>query len=246
MPTLPPAIRLILVDLAGDAGRRRAHTLMVIQGAGPDYVRLHLTGIDAALGATSPGLGGLEELVREAEEAVSTSQPTVAHQHVISKVVLRRFVEDVPPGGRQLIQFALATGKPELMGPNGVGYVEHFVPVDSATMEALWQEVEDALNRTLAAVSAGTWLSDDAYVTTLRNVVALHFVRNPQTRAAHNRAFAAAHQQSVDAWAETPFAAEAFYRTHGLVVAGPEGRRMGAEAAQGRLVTLYEQVDCSA
>ena len=89
MPNNPPAIRLVLPVIDADAGRARVDTLLAIQGAGPDYVRQHLAAIDAALGATSPGIAGLAALIDQAEQAVSTSSSTVEHQHVISQLVRR-------------------------------------------------------------------------------------------------------------------------------------------------------------
>jgi hypothetical protein len=153
------AIQWILPELAGDGGRARAQTLLAIQGADPDYVRPHLAAIDAALAASSPGVAGLAELVRRAEEAVSTSRPTVRHQHVISQVVLRRFVEDILPSGRQVARFDLAIGQPGLIGTNGVGYVDDFVPVDSKATEDLWQEVEGLLYQAIAAALDGMALA---------------------------------------------------------------------------------------
>lgn len=237
---LPPAIQQLLPEIAADAGRARAQTLLAIQGADPDYVRPHIAAIDAALGASSPGIAGLAQLLRRAEEAVSQSQPTVRRQHIISQVVLRKFIEDVVPGGRQVVRFDLATGQPRLVGTGGVGYVEDFVPVDSKTTEDLWQEVEGALNDAIAASLGGTALASPTHRSTLRRVVALHFVRNPQTLAIHNQSFSEALQQGAIRSAETPLAAEAFRRRYGLEPAGPEALRLGAEATQGRLVNLHK------
>jgi hypothetical protein len=156
-------------------------------------------------------------------------------------VVLRKFVEDVSPHGRQLIRFDLATGNPEGIGTNGVGYINHFIPVDSAKTEALWQEVEGVLNPAIVAALAGTALSSTSHLSTLRNAAALHFVRSPQTLTIHNESFVAALQQSVHQWDQTPFAAESFYRHYGLVAAGPEALQLGAEAAQGRLIKLWRE-----
>ncbi len=77
MANLPLAIQLVLPLLVSDGGRARVRTLLAIQGAGPDYVRQHLTDIDAALGAADPGTAALVDLIRKAEDAVSMSQPTV-------------------------------------------------------------------------------------------------------------------------------------------------------------------------
>ena len=235
--TLPQAIQLVLPILASDGGRARVQTLLAIQGAGPDYVRQHLTDIDAALGASSPGPAALADLIRQAEAAVSTPS-TVWRQHVISRRgVLRRFTENVP-GGTLLARFDLAAGQTQLTGTNGVGYVRDFVPVDSQATECLWQQVETHLTQAITAALNGT--ATPAHMSTLRHAVALHFVRNPQTLIIHNQSFGDALQDQVGQLANTPDAAKAFRRRYGLVPAGPEALRMGAEAILDRLVQLHK------
>jgi hypothetical protein len=236
---LPQAIQLVLPMLASDRGQARVQTLLAIQGAGPDYVRKHLTDIDAALGASSPGTAALADLIRKAEAAVSTPS-TVKRQHVISQGVLRRFVEPLP-AGQVLAKFNLATGQVELTGTNGVGYVDHFVPVDSQATENLWQQVETRLTRAITAALNGTALTSPAHLATLRRAVALHFARNPQTLTIHNQSFTDALQDHVERQAKTPLAAEAFRRRYGLEPAGPEALRLGAEAALERLVRLHKE-----
>lgn len=237
---LPPAIALIAPILAADAGQARADTLLAIQGVDPVSVRKHLVSLDTALGASSPGLAALTAVVDQAENVVSTSSPTVARQHVISQVVLRRFVEDVPPHGKVVARYTLATGKIDLIGTNGAGYVSNFVPVDSKATEDLWhQVVERLLRQAIDAALNGTALGDPTHPSTLKAAVALHFVRNPQTLTMHNKTFADTVDNYVDRMAMTPLAAEAYYREHGLVAAGPHAMRLGAEALAQRLVDLH-------
>jgi hypothetical protein len=238
---LPQAIQLVLPTLASDGGRARVWTLLAIQGAGPDYVRAHVTDIDSALGAASPGVAVLADLIRKAEDAVSTSQPTVERQHVISRRgVLGRFVENVPPGGMQLARFDIATSQAQLTGTNGVGYVRHFVPVDSQATEILWGQVETHLTQAITAALNGTALTSPAHLSTLRHAVALHFARNPQTLTVHNQSFADALQDQVQR-VEQAAAAEAFRRKYGLEPAGPQALRLGAEAVLERLVNLHKE-----
>jgi Protein of unknown function (DUF4238) len=239
MLSVPPAIGLVLSVLGADGGRARVDTLLAIQGAGPDYVRQHLAAIDAALGSTSPGIAGLTALIDQAEQAVSTSSPTVERQHVISQVILRKLVENVPPRGKVLAQYHLANGRIDLTGTRGVGVVDDFVLVDSEATERLWQQVEDRLNRATDAALDGTALGDPTHLSTLKDAVALHFARNPQTLTVHNQSFADALDRHLDQTARTPLAAEAFRRRYGLVRAGSEALRLGAEASQERLVTLH-------
>jgi Protein of unknown function (DUF4238) len=240
MPDLPPAIALLLPVLAADGGKGRAITLLAIQGVEPGYARMHLGAIDTALGSDSPGVAGLTALIDQAEQAVSTSSPTIQRQHVISRVVLRKFVEDVPPRGRVLARVDLTSNQVTFIGTNGVGFVDNFVPVDSQATEDLWQQVELQLNPAIAAALNGTALGNPGHLSTLRRAVALHFVRNPQTLTVHNKSFADAVDKHVDQVAQTSLAAEAFRRRYGLEPAGPQALRLGAEASQERLVKLHE------
>ena len=228
---------MVLPIIASDGGQARVGTLLAIHGVGPDYLRNHLTDIDAALGAVSPGTAALADLIRQAENAVTTPS-TVRRQHFISQGVLRRYVENVPPHGRVLAKFDITAGQTELTGTNGVGYVDHFVPVDSQTTEALWQEVETHLTQAINAALNGTALTSPAHLTTLRRAVALHFARNPQTLTTHNQNFTDTLQDQIQQLANTSLAANAFYRDHGILPAGPEGLRMGAEAILERLTQL--------
>jgi len=174
---LPPTIQVLRDVLAADQGQARADSLLAILGAGPDYVRQHLTILDAALGMFSPGVSGLDELIRKAEEAVSTSRPTVKRHHVISEVVLRRFAGPVPSAGRQLLRFDLAAGQGTFAEAKDVGYVEDFVPVESRATEDLWHTVETRLREAVKAAINGTALGSPVHATTLRNAVALHFIQ---------------------------------------------------------------------
>ena len=210
-------------------------------GVDPEYVRRNIAILDSALSIFSPGVQGLEELVRKAEEAVSTSRPTVKNQHVVSAGVQRCFEGPVPSIGRRLARFDLAAGRATLHQAKDVGFIENFVPVDSQTTENLWQTVETRMRQAVKAVRNGTALDSPVHASTLRNAVALHYTRNPQTLTVHNQSFADALKKGIDGLAKTPLADEAFRQTHGLVAAGPEARRLGAEAVYGRLIKLHEE-----
>jgi Protein of unknown function (DUF4238) len=238
---LPPAIQMLRDVLAADQGQARVDSLLAILGAGPDYVRQHLTALDATLGTFGPGVSGLNEVIRKAEEAVSMSRPTRKRQHVISEVVLRRFAGPVPSAGRQLVRFDLAAGQGALAKAKCVGYVEDFVPVDSQATEDLWHTVETRLREAIKAAINGTALGSPVHATTLRNAVALHYVRNPQTLIVHNQSFADALQKDIDRMAKTRYAAHAFEQKYRIAAAGPEALRLGAEAIYDRLIRLHEE-----
>ncbi|MDA8262258.1 MAG: hypothetical protein M0Z47_05435 [Actinomycetota bacterium] len=171
---------MILPWLAADRGLARAGTLLQILGAGPDYVQQRLAGIHEALGADSPGMAGLAELVVKTRAAGSDTLPPVPRQHVISETILRRFTEVVDPrAGRQLRRCDVVTGKTRLMGAGGVGYVTNFVRVDSVATELVWKRVEDSLPEAITAAESGTVLTDTRLVGILRDAIGLHHVRHP-------------------------------------------------------------------
>jgi hypothetical protein len=111
------------------------------------------------------------------------------------------------------VRFDLAAGQGTFVEAKDVGYVEDFVPVDSQATEDLWHTVETRLREAIKAAINGTALGSPVHATTLRNAVALHFIRNPQTLINHNQAFADALRSGIDALANTALAAEAFRRS---------------------------------
>lgn len=165
------------------------------------------------------------------------SRPCSQSSSTTSRVVLRKFQESVGRAGNQLARVDVVSGAVDGLGPNGLGYVEHFIPVDSEATEKLWQTVEGRVNPAIAGALSG----DAASLETLKNLVVLHYVRNPQIALAHKKAFEDAAEQGVDRWAKTPLAAESFRRKTGLFAAGEEALRIGAEESrsQGRMRTLY-------
>jgi hypothetical protein len=239
--SLPLAIQMLRDALAPDQGQGSADSLLAILGVGPDYVRQNIAALDTALGPFSPGVSGLHELIRKAEEAVSTSRPTVARQHVISQVILRRFAGRIPSGRRQLAYFDRAAGQATLADAEDVGYVENFVPVDSQATEDLWQTVETRLRPAIKAALGGNAIGNPVHISTLRQAVALHYVRNPQTLIVHNQSYADALRNGIDRAAKSPYAAHAFEQKYAIAAAGPEALRLGAEAIYGRLIKLHDE-----
>jgi hypothetical protein len=231
--TLPPALQMLVHALAKDGGQGKAETLQLILGD-PVGFRAHVDDIAAALAPAGPSKTRLLRMLRMAENAISPSSKKVKDQHYVSQVVLRQFVETIK-AGNVLTRQRLATGVTDPIGTKGVAFMEHFVAVDSQTTEALWQKVEGALRPAIDLAIRGAALRT-AQKSTLRNAVALHLVRNPQSLTIHDTAFETAAANQVEQLKNTPFAEEAFHRhTGGLVAAGPEGRSIGIERAQGRL-----------
>lgn len=101
-------------------------------------------------------------------------------QHLISKVLLRRFARSGSAG--QVGSFDLLHGMLYLRHPTRVGWRWDFVEHQATEMEELWQETETHLAAALDAVEAGTVLDLPAETATLRRAIALHFMRRDQVK----------------------------------------------------------------
>ncbi|WP_406304620.1 DUF4238 domain-containing protein [Streptomyces sp. NBC_00885] len=121
----------------------------------------------------------------------------VSRQHLISQVLLKRFTLPGAKGsGWQLVQFDLE--HPErhhkLKGPRECGWIEDFVPYDSASAEDLWRQVEQRAPEAFAAVDAGTPFDDPEHAQILRDLVSLHLVRSHRYRDVYRDAFVKARE----------------------------------------------------
>jgi len=235
---LPPAIQGILPAIAADGGRHRARTALAILGVGFDYLTAHLTDVDAALGVDSPGPDELGALVHAARDACSTAAPRVPQQHVISRGLLRRWTQLLAGNAEpRLIRYDLTRGTAKLRTVGQVGYVRDFVSIDSETTERIWQRVEDRLPAAIAAAEDGTISSSPELTQVVREAIALHFTRNPQTAEVHAILWRETQARQIGAIAGTPLAREAFRRQHrGIIPAGQEALRLGAEAVLAHLM----------
>lgn len=96
-------------------------------------------------------------------------------QHLISKVLLRRFAS--ADFDYRLRAYDLKYGRVKLHHPTEVAYRNDFIAHDAATAEARWQEVETDLGAALDAVEAGAALDDDHVQETLCVAIVMHFMR---------------------------------------------------------------------
>lgn len=159
------------------------------------------------------------------EVAGNPAQPIA--QHVVSRVLLKRFAA---PGGRtggwEVVRFDL--NHPERphkrKSPKACGYVKDFVRLDSASMEARWQEVERRVPEALAAVEEEEALVNSSHAETLRDLMALHIVRSHRFHKVHREAYLQTYQslrQHMLQRYPEQLRAEALRET-GLFLTGPE------------------------
>jgi hypothetical protein len=166
-------------------------------------------------------------LRRIRELAAEASAGHVTDQHVISKVILKRFAATDGPDKGLIYPFRLkypqARHRP-FLGPDGCGKVPNFVTYASASVERLWQETENKLHDALAAVDGGTLFKSDSHVATIKDAIALHFARSIAARIVHFRLWVqlavAARARWMTVW--RPRLEYEFYRKKGFYAAGEE------------------------
>ncbi len=158
------------------------------------------------------------------------SSQTVVKQHVVSQVVLSEFAVD-----RQLeAEDVRQPGRWRPKSPAAVGYVNDFVPHDSATIEALWHSVETRLPQAMEVVRGGTAPRPGSpEESILRDCVALHWARSKATKTAANRA-----------WLKVQAEHEKEFRVRGRrVLAALHERRTGRPGSRKELDALNAELN---
>jgi hypothetical protein len=152
----------------------------------------------------------------------------VRDQHTNSQVLSRRFAAPAGPDQAELIcrlNVHHPAAAPRLVGPDGVGRTDHFLPVAARSAETYWKtEVEDQLHDALRATEAGTLFENLGHVQTIKDAVALHFARSRQLTAVHRRIWPQFRAGARAQWRDHPAVEQAFYRRYGLYPAGPQAR----------------------
>ncbi|MEW2029690.1 DUF4238 domain-containing protein [Streptomyces roseifaciens] len=163
----------------------------------------------------------VKELLPEADRCV-------VRQHVVSQVLLRRFATPGPRGsGLQIYPFDLnhprRLHKPK--GTRAFGWVEHFVPFASASLEELWGQTEQQLPSVFAALDHDTVFEDPQHDSVMRDLIALHWVRSHHYLALYHQVFAEFYERGRN-WLTTDGQAllrAAALEKNGLHIAGPQG-----------------------
>lgn len=113
---------------------------------------------------------------------------TPKNHHLISQALLRRFADK----SGQLASFNLEYGKVRLRSPAAVAYEIDFVAHEPAEAEDLWGEVENKLPLAFAAVDRGDLFDVPGAATTLKEAIALHFIRRRLTKEISAKIYATA------------------------------------------------------
>ncbi|HLY13353.1 MAG TPA: DUF4238 domain-containing protein [Candidatus Limnocylindrales bacterium] len=159
-------------------------------------------------------------------------------KHFLSRALLKRFEEPVARGtGRPQLLIAVVdvdTGRSHLKGKDGCGRYEELVKFDQDVAETHWGELENRLHPVYEALADGSLLSHPELVATVRDLVALHWARNPEMRLRSDATLGvvAARQRAEMIAQEPDKLAKLFYEQHGIHAAGREALEMAVRAAQ--------------
>lgn len=134
--------------------------------------RMDVPAFAAASGIPEADLG---EIADSAEQGQDDNSPRRSDQHVVSRVVLRRF-ED--PTSNLIGNHSIQYGLRRPTGSGGLGWVNDFVKIDSTATEELWSATESKLPDALAAAEARTVFDNAEHVATLKEAIALHYARS--------------------------------------------------------------------
>ena len=157
---------------------------------------------------------------------IESSGSTPHKQHVVSKVILKQFVDR----NGNVTVFDFRSGTSSLRTPSQIGYVEDFVSADEAKAEATWSAIETHVPDLLDAINcrSSSVFGELRHIGT--DLIALHLARSITRQQIHPEVRERALQQSTDMLlTDESFLAERFHARTGLYVQGREGLRIQAE-----------------
>ena len=139
--------------------------------------------------------------IRELQKA-GPAAGHVTEQHLISKVLLKRFAASSGPEQGLICPFRLEypQARHRSLGPDGCAKADNFVAWASASVERLWKETEDKLPDALAAMDAGTLFGKAEHVSVIKAAIALHFTRSKAARVIHARVWAETVERGRKRW----------------------------------------------
>ncbi|MCM4082183.1 DUF4238 domain-containing protein [Paractinoplanes hotanensis] len=144
----------------------------------------------------------------------------VREQHVVSRSLLQKFAD----GHRQLHAMSVSdrTAKVIRRGPRGLGKIPNFVPQASLSAEQLWGETERQIPALLHQCDTDAILGDPEATAAIRDLIALHYVRNRSLRRAHQHAYGSSREAAKRALQGQPEYVEDFQRRFGRPPRGNE------------------------
>ncbi|MDQ1041324.1 hypothetical protein QFZ75_007740 [Streptomyces sp. V3I8] len=168
----------------------------------------------------------IEELRPEADRHV-------IGQHVISKVLLKRFAVPFGSNGLKLVPFNLEHPDRlhKMASPRECGKVPYFARFASASLEQVWGKLETRIPDAARAVDRGDVFQREQHVQTLKDLIALHLVRSLNYRHVHERIFTNVYTEHRTALLtdKSDLLRLAVLQRSGLHLSGPQGLAAAAD-----------------
>src|ERR1700745_134527 len=177
IPAIPVPLRVFCDFLRQDQGRRLGSAVLFASVIGLDVVEQRKRDIAAISGVPTERI---QEIVDTGRQALSSASPKRPGQHVVSQVILRRFLGPTPQGDR-LLSYNLQYGSAKLRGTQRVGMLEHFVEIDSEKTARLWGRTDQDLPAAIDAAHTRRVLQAPKHVAVIKDAIALHFARSLDT-----------------------------------------------------------------
>lgn len=149
----------------------------------------------------------------------------IKDQHVVSQVLLKQFAQPTGSSGRQLVRFNIhhPSHPPKLKTPKSCGKYPNFIKYASRSVEQFWWAIENKMDQALNSVQDETILGHPEHLATIKDAVALHFVRGIDTLWLHDVTWRATREKSEEELLQrTDLLLELFKEKVGLYAGGVE------------------------
>ena len=167
-------------------------------------------------------------------------------EHVVSKVISKRFAGgkgEPRPGLLAVTTLRYPDAKATYLGPTGIGYVWNYVRYASASLEEHWGKSESRLPEAIEACLDGSIFSSPHLVDVIKDILAIHYIRNVYTREILDRIWAQnlsetrrrlvrQYRDRIDM---------EFYRQRGFYPGGDEARGIVIDEALGPTIALKNE-----
>ncbi|MEV5295539.1 DUF4238 domain-containing protein [Streptomyces sp. NPDC053741] len=184
-------------------------------------------------GSSNPWQATAQQIDARIEELRPEADCHVVGQHVISKVLLKRFATPFGSQGLKLVPFNLdhPDRLHKMASPRECGKVPHFARFASASLEQVWGKLETRIPDTARAVDRGDVFQHAQHVQTLKDLIALHLVRSLNYRNVHERIFTNVYTETrtVLLTDKSDLLRRAVLQRSGLHLSGPQGLAAAAD-----------------
>ncbi|MEU4655005.1 DUF4238 domain-containing protein [Streptomyces sp. NPDC023723] len=195
-------------------------------------------------GSSNPWLVAAQQIDARIKELRPEADRHVVGQHVISKVLLKRFATPFGSHGFKLVPFDLdhPDRLHKVASPRECGKVKYFARFASASLEQVWGKLETRIPEAARAVERGDVFQHEQHVQTLKDLIALHLVRSLHFRNVHERTFAKVYTEHRTALLtdQSDLLRLAVLQRSGLHLPGPQGLAAAADQILSPHLTNFE------